>query len=160
MSHPELVSANWNINDYPARLVDGAHSVQPDDANVSTTMDSGMVRKRRSVTMVFDRTKIRWLIPSDKIRLFRLWYAYDLNQGQKWFNINLINGFEEDCTPEVKQCNISPPTFTKRGNLWEIVADARMVSDNGYRVNDSGSIEFIPPCNVWDDSCTWTETCP
>lgn len=160
-THPELVAAGWDITDYPCRAIGDFTNVKPDEACAETNMDSGMVRKRRRMTIVFDKSKVRWLIPDDVIRLFRLWYAHETNMGQSWFKLNFLTGYEYDgCTNFWKQCQFSSQLEIKKVSptTWEITAELRIVGDNGARVNTDGTLTPLPARNTWDDTVTWEET--
>lgn len=160
-THPELVAAGWDITDFEVYAPDGGDYVlQPTDTCMTTEMESGYRRKRRTQSTYFDESKILWLIPDTQIRLFRIWFAYETNHGQKWFSLNLTTGYEiGGCSPEPRQCQfVKPPTYTRFGDTWQVEAELRIIGDNGTRVRTDNTLEPLPARNAWDDTCTWEET--
>lgn len=159
--HPELAAAGWDINNLPSYAPGGDYPLQPQDACTTTEMESGYKRKRRTLSTVFDGVKVLWVVDDSLIRLFRLWFAYETNQGQKWFSLKVATGFESgSCTPVARQCQFeTPPTYSRKGaNAWEVTASLRVIGDNGARVRTDNTLEPLPARNTWDDTCTWEET--
>lgn len=159
--HQELEDANWNIMDYVIYAPSEEFVIKPGEACLTTTMESGYVRKRRVLSQVFDTTTIKWSFPSNLIRLFRLWFAYETNQGQKWFVLKLPTGFynnDATCIEQIQCQFVAPPTISKSGGNWNVTGELRMIGDNGARVTDANTLEPLPARNTWDDTNAWEET--
>lgn len=157
----ELIDAGWDINDHTVYTPEGGgYTVEPGEACKTSDMESGYQRKRRTMSSIFDKVPVMWWFDDATIRLFRLWFAHELNQGQKWFQLNLATGYEAgSCSNPPRQAQFTKPYTARRSGLgWEISAELRVIGDNGTRVTSDNTLEPLPARNTWDDTCTWEET--
>lgn len=78
--------------DYPAELPTpqrSGYGLQHVSPFARTEMTTGRNRSRRTFTSVPTRVPLTWLFTNQQAQIFEAWFAYGIDDGTQWFNIDL-----------------------------------------------------------------------
>ena len=79
--------ASWP-NSFPKPLLSG-YTLSPQNAVLSTQMDTGTARVRQRFTKVPVNAKVRWLMSQVQFAQFQFFWENDLDNGAAWMDMEL-----------------------------------------------------------------------
>ena len=115
-----IASFNW-----PASLPVASQefTAAPNFGHVSTTMDSGRLRRVNKESAAVWRFNVKFKFDRGQLYTFKRFFADDLNHGTYWFNIQTLNANGEDDTVNTAARFIGGYNETTRhATQWEVTA--------------------------------------
>lgn len=83
-----------------------------------TTFDSGYAEVRKRFTKIPVNFTIQLLLKQSELSYFQAWYAYTLDYGVNWFNMELPVG---DSIQSQHECRITDnPNYVLQGRLYRV----------------------------------------
>ena len=150
--------------DYPVGLPKPARSVywfQHVSPFARTEMATGRARQRRTFQSVPSLTELQFTMTQSEAQLFEAWFAYDINDGADWFNIDLTTPLDRLASYECRFTEMYSGPVLFGLNQWQFTAqvelreraifDESWYLDNGKYIQDSSIID-VAINQLWPES--------
>jgi hypothetical protein len=140
--------------DYPAGLPTpsrAGYSFQHVSPFARTEMATGRARQRRTFQSVPSLTELQFTMTQTQAQLFEAWFAYDINDGGDWFNIDLKTPLDESASYECRFTEMYSGPSLFGLDQWQFTAQVelreRAIFDESWYI-DSG--KYIRDTNIID----------